>query len=113
MLSTEAYTCAIVRMPSTEAHTRALAQMPATQGFLVTVFLFQMGSDLCRGMLSFADGKKLGKSGLFWVKVHLANLFGVNKVSPSRGLLPSRGFLTLHCNKWCPSRGFLNLDCNK
>jgi DNA-directed RNA polymerase len=40
-----------------------------------------MGSDLCRGLLTFAKSKKLGKKGLFWMHVHLANLFGINKVN--------------------------------
>lgn len=42
--------------------------------------LSHLGSDLCRGLLSFADAKPLGEEGLFWLKVHLANLFGNNKV---------------------------------
>jgi len=43
--------------------------------------LNHLGSDLCRGMLVFAKGKPLGPDGLAWLKVHLANLFGHNKVS--------------------------------
>lgn len=42
--------------------------------------LSHLGSDLCRGLLSFAETKPLGDEGLFWLKVHLANLFGHNKV---------------------------------
>uniref|UniRef100_A0A6N2LEM8 DNA-directed RNA polymerase n=1 Tax=Salix viminalis TaxID=40686 RepID=A0A6N2LEM8_SALVM len=39
--------------------------------------------DLCRGILEFAEGAPLGKSGLRWLKIHLANLFacGVDKLS--------------------------------
>jgi DNA-directed RNA polymerase len=40
-----------------------------------------IGSDICRGLLKFAEKKPLGKHGLYWLKVHLANLFGVNKLS--------------------------------
>ena len=40
-----------------------------------------VGSDICRGLLKFSEKKPLGKRGLYWLKVHLANLFGVNKVS--------------------------------
>ena len=40
-----------------------------------------MGSDLCRGMLSFSEAKPLGKRGLFWLKVHLANLAGMDKMT--------------------------------
>ncbi|KAL8161431.1 hypothetical protein V2J09_012920 [Rumex salicifolius] len=45
--------------------------------------LNHLGSDLCRGILEFAEGKPLGKSGLRWLKIHLANLYGggVDKLS--------------------------------
>ncbi|KAJ4810591.1 DNA-directed RNA polymerase [Rhynchospora pubera] len=36
--------------------------------------LTHLGSDLCRGLLEFSEGKPLGKSGLNWLKIHLANL---------------------------------------
>jgi len=35
-----------------------------------------VGSDLCRALLVFAHPKPLGKNGLYWLKVHLANLAG-------------------------------------
>ncbi|KAK8964782.1 hypothetical protein KSP40_PGU012112 [Platanthera guangdongensis] len=38
--------------------------------------LNHLGSDLCRGVLEFAEGRPLGKSGLRWLKIHLANLYG-------------------------------------
>jgi len=46
-------------------------------------YLNHLGSDLCRGMLEFAEGRPLGKSGLCWLKIHLANLYagGVDKLS--------------------------------
>ncbi|ONM59715.1 DNA-directed RNA polymerase [Zea mays] len=37
-------------------------------------YLNHLGSDLCRGVLEFAEGRPLGKSGLRWLKIHLANL---------------------------------------
>ncbi|PKA55846.1 DNA-directed RNA polymerase 1, mitochondrial [Apostasia shenzhenica] len=45
--------------------------------------LNHLGSDLCRGLLEFAEGRPLGKSGLRWLKIHLANLYGngVDKTS--------------------------------
>lgn len=45
--------------------------------------LNHLGSDLCRGILEFAEGRPLGKSGLRWLKIHLANVFGggVDKLS--------------------------------
>lgn len=45
--------------------------------------LNHLGSDLCRGILEFAEGRPLGESGLRWLKIHLANLYagGVDKLS--------------------------------
>ncbi|XP_061353231.1 DNA-directed RNA polymerase 1B, mitochondrial-like isoform X2 [Gastrolobium bilobum] len=45
-------------------------------------YLNHLGSDLCRGILEFAEGRPLGKSGLHWLKIHLANLYagGVDKL---------------------------------
>lgn len=39
-----------------------------------------MGADLNRGILEFAEGKPLGKDGLFWLKVHVANKIGKDKL---------------------------------
>lgn len=44
-------------------------------------YLNPQGDDVARGLLGFAVGKPLGARGAFWLKVHLANLFGVDKVS--------------------------------
>ncbi|KAI5283826.1 DNA-directed RNA polymerase [Ascosphaera aggregata] len=41
----------------------------------------QMGPDNCRGLLLFSKGRKLGESGLRWLKIHLANLYGFDKAS--------------------------------
>ncbi|KAK9697452.1 hypothetical protein RND81_08G038400 [Saponaria officinalis] len=45
--------------------------------------LNHLSSDLCRGVLEFAEGRPLGKSGLRWLKIHLANVYagGVDKLS--------------------------------
>ncbi|XP_042503767.1 DNA-directed RNA polymerase 3, chloroplastic-like isoform X1 [Macadamia integrifolia] len=45
--------------------------------------LNHLSSDLCRGVLEFAEGRPLGKSGLHWLKIHLGNLYGggVEKLS--------------------------------
>lgn len=37
--------------------------------------------DLGKALLRFSEGKPVGESGGFWLAVHLANLFGVDKVS--------------------------------
>lgn len=41
--------------------------------------LNHMGADMSRGLLSFAEGKKLGAGGLRWLKIHTANLMGFDK----------------------------------
>ena len=43
--------------------------------------LNHMGADLCRGLLTFSKSKPLGREGLSWLKIHLCNLFGNNKMS--------------------------------
>lgn len=43
--------------------------------------LNHLGSDFCRGILTFSDKKALGKKGLWWLKVHLANLCGQDKLN--------------------------------
>jgi DNA-dependent RNA polymerase/DNA-directed RNA polymerase N-terminal len=42
--------------------------------------LSNVGSDLCRGILKFADAKPLGERGFYWLKVHLANFAGKDKM---------------------------------
>lgn len=44
-------------------------------------FLHPQAEDAAKSMLEFASGKPLGSSGAYWLAVHLANLFGVDKVS--------------------------------
>ena len=44
-------------------------------------YLNPQGDDVARGLLQFTVGKPLGSSGAYWLKVHIANLFGVDKVS--------------------------------
>ncbi|CDJ28629.1 LOW QUALITY PROTEIN: uncharacterized protein EMH_0001870 [Eimeria mitis] len=43
--------------------------------------LNHMGDDVSRALLRFARSKPLGDSGWRWLRIHLANLFGHNKVS--------------------------------
>lgn len=51
------------------------------RAYPVTPHLSIVGSDLCRGLLMFAHPKPLGKNGFYWLKVHLANLAGADKMS--------------------------------
>jgi len=43
--------------------------------------LNHMGPDICRGMLIFSNEKELGPRGLYWLKIHLANSMGKDKLS--------------------------------
>ena len=38
------------------------------------------GDDICRSLLRFGEKKPLGERGWFWLRVHAANMFGVDKV---------------------------------
>ncbi|KAG7195756.1 DNA-directed RNA polymerase [Scheffersomyces spartinae] len=40
-----------------------------------------LGNDLTRSLFLFWEGKELGVEGLRWVKIHLSNVFGIDKVS--------------------------------
>lgn len=44
-------------------------------------FLQPQGDDLSRSLLRSAESKPLGDSGVRWLEIHLANCFGVDKVS--------------------------------
>ncbi|GMM38212.1 DNA-directed RNA polymerase [Saccharomycopsis crataegensis] len=50
------------------------------RAYPITPHFNHLGNDLSRGLLIFWEGKKLGPKGLFWLKVHLANLFGHSKL---------------------------------
>lgn len=39
------------------------------------------GQDSAKGLLEFAEGKPLGEDGAMWLQIHLANCYGVDKVS--------------------------------
>ncbi|WVQ76764.1 hypothetical protein IAR50_006438 [Cryptococcus sp. DSM 104548] len=43
--------------------------------------LSPVGDDLCRGLLTFGTKKPLGTTGLKWLQIHLANVYGYDKAS--------------------------------
>lgn len=43
--------------------------------------LSPVGDDLCRGLLTFGEKKPLGKTGLKWLHIHMANVYGFDKAS--------------------------------
>ncbi|KAI1423315.1 DNA-directed RNA polymerase [Xylaria sp. FL1777] len=51
------------------------------RAYPIPAYLNHMGADHVRGLLRFAVGRELGESGLRWLKVQLANVFGFDKAS--------------------------------
>ena len=49
--------------------------------YCYTPTLSPQGSDLPKGLLEFGSGLPLGERGMYWLKVHGANRYGVDKVS--------------------------------
>lgn len=49
--------------------------------YTATAGFSPQGPDLAKGLLRFGEGKPLGDTGFYWLKVHLANRFGYDKVS--------------------------------
>ena len=43
--------------------------------------LSHLGSDMSRGLMLFNEARPLGEEGFAWLKVHLCNLYGNNKIS--------------------------------
>ncbi|OAQ65966.1 mitochondrial DNA-directed RNA polymerase [Pochonia chlamydosporia 170] len=51
------------------------------RAYPMPTYLNHMGADHTRAILKFARGKELGERGLRWLKIHLANLYGLDKSS--------------------------------
>ncbi|EGX88753.1 mitochondrial DNA-directed RNA polymerase, putative [Cordyceps militaris CM01] len=51
------------------------------RAYPMPTYLNHMGADHARALLSFEKGKPLGETGLRWLKIHLANVYGLDKAS--------------------------------
>lgn len=51
------------------------------RAYPMPTYLNHMGADHARSLLGFAKGKPLGKTGLRWLKIHFANVYGLDKAS--------------------------------
>ena len=47
----------------------------------MAAYLTPQSDDIGRGLLEFAEGKPLGDTGAFWLAVHIAGVWGVDKVT--------------------------------
>lgn len=47
----------------------------------IPVLLQPQGSDLAKGLLRFAEGKKVGETNIKWLQIHGANVYGYDKES--------------------------------
>jgi DNA-directed RNA polymerase len=51
------------------------------RAYPMPTYLNHMGADHTRALLKFSKGKELGARGLQWLKIHLANVYGLDKAS--------------------------------
>jgi DNA-directed RNA polymerase len=51
------------------------------RAYPISPYLNHMGADNVRALLTFAEGKPLGATGLRWLKIHLATVAGYDKAS--------------------------------
>ncbi len=51
------------------------------RAYAVPLFLNHQGSDLCRGLLEFATARHCDDNARRWLRIHLANCCGIDKVS--------------------------------
>jgi len=51
------------------------------RAYPIPPYFNHMGADTVRGLFLFAKGRELGEHGLYWLKVHLANVYGYDKQS--------------------------------
>lgn len=75
--------------------------------------LNHMSADMCRGLLEFGEGKPLGKTGLDWLKIHMANKMGKDKLSMQGRLDYANSMLPLVekiAKNPCQNREWLELE---
>ena len=53
------------------------------RAYPIPPYLNHMGADNARALMTFANGKELGETGLRWLKIHLSNVYGFDKASLS------------------------------
>ncbi|KAH8172209.1 DNA-dependent RNA polymerase domain-containing protein [Sarocladium implicatum] len=51
------------------------------RAYPMPTYLNHMGADHTRALLRFSKGKELGTRGLRWLKIHLANVYGLDKAN--------------------------------
>ena len=51
------------------------------RAYCVPSYLNVQGADFCKALLLFSKGKPIGEQGACWLAVHLANCYGMDKVS--------------------------------
>ncbi|KAL2204738.1 DNA/RNA polymerase [Sarocladium strictum] len=51
------------------------------RAYPMPTYLNHMGADHTRALLKFSKGKTLGTRGLQWLKIHMANVYGLDKAS--------------------------------
>lgn len=49
--------------------------------YAVPIALNPQGNDLCKGLLTFSNGKAIGERGFYWLKIHGANCAGEDKIA--------------------------------
>ena len=47
----------------------------------IAPYLNHLGADINRGLLEFSEGNRIGKRGLRWLKIHVCNCMGEDKLA--------------------------------
>lgn len=72
--------------------------MPANLDFRGRVYFLPLlnpqGADYQKGLLEFGEGRRIGEEGIEWLMIHIAGLFGVDKVSFAERVAWTRAHLS-------------------